>query len=306
MPTVDEKLDEKKASVYVEIDEKLSRCKDIEKELDEKTAVMYEELDQKLSGLGVPQADRPTLVKSGLIRSASKAAAGSAARASEKVITVGSKVINAQPILTYLGHVGKYWNLSMGRLNKSSSRVKIFALEDEKRVVPETPSVLEAFSSESASDSKVSDSVSNALAISGSVSEWAARVVARASKESMDKMLADCAQTVTVPIIKLGVPWRGAYQRTLVVGEGKVVTLDPKTQRQTNVWWLNRGDVTKAVTNKASGTITLSIAPFSDAPEWLHQKFQFYEEAESVEDAVDKRDATIRVLTSYGVAVEAC
>ena len=76
---------------------------------------------------------------------------------------------------------------------------------------------------------------------------------------------------IEVGILKHGVPWRGSYQRRLVVGSGKVITLDPETREETNSWESPR-DVPKALARPTEGIIELSVAPWPEAPAFLHQK----------------------------------
>ena len=61
----------------------------------------------------------------------------------------------------------------------------------------------------------------------------------------------------------------------------------------------------KAFTNASDGTIALSVAPWPEAPEWLHQKFHF-EVAGKGEERKGHREATVKALTDLGVALEAC
>ena len=218
-----------------------------------------------------------------------------------------------------LSSLSKYWNLSMGRLKSSVSKGKIdmpvsTPANGKTRVVSVTPRVDSPDSSpppEPADDeAPFEEKVAGAVeAVNEAVSEWATGIVAWATEKGLLDQEAQQAQApppppalVEVAIVKHGVPWRGSYQRTLVVGEGKVVTLDPETRRETNVW-LSPRDVPKAVTNAADGTIALSVAPWPEAPEWLHQKFHF---SVAGEDAASERDATVKALSNLGVAVEAC
>ena len=101
---------------------------------------------------------------------------------------------------------------------------------------------------------------------------------------------------VQLGITKHGVPWRGSYARTLKIGEGRVMTFDPETERETNTW-TSPFDVPKATISAEE--IELLVAPWPRAPDWLLQKFKF-----SLNDAAADRAALIAALERDGIVVD--
>ena len=106
--------------------------------------------------------------------------------------------------------------------------------------------------------------------------------------------------SVEIPITKHGVPWRGSYARMLVVGGGRVVTIDPETREETNAWESPR-DVPRALENSNDGTLELQVAPWPNAPSWLHQRIKF---SLTGTGRVGDKEATMAALGAAGVSVE--
>ena len=53
----------------------------------------------------------------------------------------------------------------------------------------------------------------------------------------------------------------------------------------------------KAISNAADGTIALNIAPWPQAPEWLHQQLRFSVAGE------DERDEIVKALANLGIVL---
>ena len=124
------------------------------------------------------------------------------------------------------------------------------------------------------------------------LTQWVSDLVA----PSPDNALPTPPPLVEVPIVKRGVPWRGNYERTLVidVNEGKVTTLEPETRRETNCWQCQR-DVKRAVAFPDGYSIDLWVTPWPEAPEWAHLPVRF---------TSDESKAALRALADAGVTVE--
>lgn len=122
-----------------------------------------------------------------------------------------------------------------------------------------------------------------------------------ASEASSWSRLAPAAPAaVEVSILKHGVPWRGTYARKMVVGGNKITTIDPVSELETNAWATPR-DAPRATSKvHANGaTIELQVAPWPEAPEWLHQRFRC--------SAIGRAEghALLGALEAAGVHVEA-
>lgn len=242
-------------------------------------------------------------------RGASFAAKGASKTASRAVS------VPAQPVMFAWASVAKYWNNSMARLKKSDSKTKLDsepaspAVGGQTRVAsatpivdsPESPLPAEATEPTPAPAFEPAKAVEEAVeAVNEAVSEWATGLVQWATEKGLlePEATPEPPKVVQLAIVKHGVPWRGSYERTLLVGDGKVVTIDPETQQETNSWESPR-DVPKAVTNTADDTIELFVAPWAEAPTWLHQKFRFSVNGE-------ERSAAVKALAHAGVAIEVC
>lgn len=137
-------------------------------------------------------------------------------------------------------------------------------------LTPFTPEETSRAISPSATDNLVGEAVKVLDEMTMDAQQGEAGTMAVTLGSGQDKPVEPPA-VVEVGILKHGVPWRGSYQRRLVVGSGKVVTLDPETREETNAWASPR-DVPKATARPKEGTIELQVAPWPQAPEWLHQK----------------------------------
>lgn len=115
------------------------------------------------------------------------------------------------------------------------------------------------------------------------------------------------AKVVEVSIVKHGVPWRGSYERKLVVDTeaAKVTTVDPESGKETNAW-LSPRDVPKVITRAEDDSIELVVAPWPEAPGWLHQRLRFSFSTSSASAEEEQKKATLKALEKAGVAVEAC
>ena len=69
-------------------------------------------------------------------------------------------------------------------------------------------------------------------------------------------------------MVKRGVPWRGSYPRVLLVGGGRVATLEPSSRVETNSWISS--EVVRVIAEREAGTylVHLFVAPWPGAPEW--------------------------------------
>ena len=101
-------------------------------------------------------------------------------------------------------------------------------------------------------------------------------------------------------VTKRGVPWRGSYPRLLRVGDGHVVTLDPASRRETNVWQVARGDIFKAWAERESTAcfIHLAVAPWPGAPAFTAQRISLAASQQTAE-------VVLTTLADAGVVVDA-
>lgn len=126
-----------------------------------------------------------------------------------------------------------------------------------------------------------------------SLLSWATSPVEEAKEPSAPPTLPLVSE---FDVLKLGPPWRGSYPRKLVIGEGKVVTVEPETGRETNCWESPRF-VPKATRSDGGATIELNIALWSQAPEWTYARIRLGLDA-------SQSEAVAAALVREGVLVE--
>ena len=69
-------------------------------------------------------------------------------------------------------------------------------------------------------------------------------------------------------MVKRGVPWRGSYSRVLLVGGGRVATLEPSSRVETNCWLSPEVVRVQAERDADTYLVHLFVAPWPGAPEW--------------------------------------
>lgn len=216
----------------------------------------------------------------------------------------------AAPTVTAARSFSKVWK-STGRLFVPQQRVTFVEGKAEEGEVPEAkdePTDGEQTPEESQSTTAESPEENPAMKVitdfTSGIIGWASAAGLIAEPEPEPEP--EEPKVVEAAIVKHGVPWRGSYERLLVIDTeaAKVVTLDPETRKETNAW-LSPRDLPKAISHATDDTIELFVAPWPEAPGWLHQRLRFSFATKSCRE-VPPKAATIKALEKAGVAVEAC
>ena len=171
--------------------------------------------------------------------------------------------------------------------------VLVIAAEPKKATVAAKPVVLDTAEADPTPDGTSPDFAIRAPSPDRE-SESSVRLISPPALAGLDDLRPSSGQ-VEIDITKLGVPWRGSYERVLVIANGHVATFDPHTRRMTNVWFVPR-DMPRVVHRMGEGVVELHVAPWPAAPSWLAQPVRFTAPAATIVTAVEALTQKAKVV----------
>lgn len=212
----------------------------------------------------------------------------------------------AQPVVAFVKHISKYWSSAEKKLTQSpSAAAKLKA--PATPMASTTPLTMPTPSTGSSDDdarvvtydieSEVVDDSQPETEAEATTEATPAVMIDLQPEEKKETVLPP-AKSLQAAILKHGVPWRGTYSRTLRVGEGKIITVDPATGVETNSWESPR-DAPKAEAKVDSALVEVHVAPFPHAPPFLHQRLRF--SCSSQAECAN----VLSALSEAGVAIQA-